>query len=429
MFPPFGTILHPEALWASFALPSPPPLPLLVLLGVVFAISDMQHRDLKHPRLKVTQRAGRDHWSIVWYRINPKTGNSQRVRNSFGLNSEKMRKDPDRRMLIAKNLIRDLAGKLIWEGKQLMTTSEILAEKGQLKAKAKVKAAPLVSAALWDTYALHAPTLRATSRPNYSTTCTHWANWQAMDCPELTIAQIEPSHVAKFLNYLISKIGPTSRNNYLTCLKSLFGVMVARGELAKSPAAGIKPLRTSAQRHQVFSTHQRDILWSWLKQNDPGLYLLTRCIYYTFVRPAELMQLRVKDLDLERSSILISGHQSKNHRTQAVRIPPALLPDLQQLTGQPEEYIFSRGLSPGPHRVLRKTASYAHADLLARFGMEKKGYDLYSWKHTGVCMAYKAGVDIKTLQTQLRHSELATTDKYLRGLGMLLDDAIMTKEW
>jgi integrase len=240
---------------------------------------------------------------------------------------------------------------------------------------------------------------------------------------------VTTAHVVQFLDHVLQAASITTRNNYLIYLKALFGVMVARGELAANPASGIKPLRTSATRHTVFTPDQRDKLWAWLKVHEPELYLLTRCIYYTFVRPAELMHLRWQDIDLKRSTILIAGEHSKNHKTQAVRIPPALHMDFQAIADRHQPYVFSMHLQPGARPGNRKHASDLHLQVLRRFGLDGLGHDLYSWKHTGVCMAYKAGVDIKTLQTQLRHSDLATTDKYLRGLGVLVDDNILRTEW
>ena len=49
------------------------------------------------------------------------------------------------------------------------------------------------------------------------------------------------------------------------------------------------------------------------------------------------------------------------------------------------------------------------------FGSE---YSLYSWKHTGAIACVQAGVHVKQLQIQLRHSSLEMTDRYLRQLGV-----------
>ena len=51
-------------------------------------------------------------------------------------------------------------------------------------------------------------------------------------------------------------------------------------------------------------------------------------------------------------------------------------------------------------------------------------YTLYSWKHSGVVSAYNAGVDIKTIQRQCRHSSLEQTDVYLKSLGLGVSQAM-----
>jgi len=45
-------------------------------------------------------------------------------------------------------------------------------------------------------------------------------------------------------------------------------------------------------------------------------------------------------------------------------------------------------------------------------------HTLYSWKHTGVVTAYNAGVDIKSIQRQCRHSAREMTCNYLKSLGL-----------
>lgn len=49
---------------------------------------------------------------------------------------------------------------------------------------------------------------------------------------------------------------------------------------------------------------------------------------------------------------------------------------------------------------------------------EKRIYKLFSWRHTGVVWAWKAGIDLVQLQMQLGHTEITTTMEYLKNLGL-----------
>ena len=62
-----------------------------------------------------------------------------------------------------------------------------------------------------------------------------------------------------------------------------------------------------------------------------------------------------------------------------------------------------------------------HKKILKELDLWGKDYTLYSWKHTGVVSAYKARIDIKSIQLQCRHYSLEQTDIYLKSLGLYKD--------
>ena len=73
--------------------------------------------------------------------------------------------------------------------------------------------------------------------------------------------------------------------------------------------------------------------------------------------------------------------------------------------------------------------SELHRKALEESGLYDGKLTLYSWKHTGVCNAYRAGVDIKTLQGLLRHHSLDMTAIYMRSLGLRVDENLKGKRW
>ncbi|MEM9984802.1 MAG: hypothetical protein AAF804_06875, partial [Bacteroidota bacterium] len=88
-----------------------------------------------------------------------------------------------------------------------------------------------------------------------------------------------------------------------------------------------------------------------------------------------------------------------------------------------------KDLKPGPDPWHRKNATYLHRLVLEDTGLYDGKLTMYSWKHTGVCNAYLAGVDIKTLQSLLRHSSLDMTAIYMRALGLRVDDNLKGVSW
>ncbi|MEN7551857.1 hypothetical protein AAG747_28330 [Rapidithrix thailandica] len=95
-----------------------------------------------------------------------------------------------------------------------------------------------------------------------------------------------------------------------------------------------------------------------------------------------------------------------------------------------QHYLFGADkMKPGPDSLLRVRVTERHIKVLRHLEIYDGLVTLYSWKHTGVVNAYRAGVDIKTLQSQLRHHSLEMTDIYLRSLGMVLNNELKDKSW
>ena len=143
--------------------------------------------------------------------------------------------------------------------------------------------------------------------------------------------------------------------------------------------------------------------------------------YYCFIRPNELRQLKVEFVNLHATYIEIPGLVSKNRKTQRVAIPNGLLSELNFLMQcEPEHFIFG---GPGPESPGRDYLSKAHRRVLKALNIKGR-YGFYSWKHTGAVKAYKAGINMKDLQLQLRHHSLDMVNEYLKNLGVMDSDRI-----
>ena len=223
----------------------------------------------------------------------------------------------------------------------------------------------------------------------------------------LGINQLTKAHVYAFVDYLRAEreIGAKTTINYITRLNSLCNELIEREILLENPTKGVKKPKATSGTHYVYTEEQQARLEDWLREHDPELYLFTRLIYYGFLRPVELCRMRVQHINLNRRSIVIPAELTKNHTQQGIYIVDPLMEDLEAAGLEklhPNHYLFSKKLLPGEFRIPRKVATVRHRTALEETGLYDGKLTLYSWKHTGVCNAYQAGVDIKTLQSLLR---------------------------
>lgn len=212
---------------------------------------------------------------------------------------------------------------------------------------------------------------------------------------------------------------------YKTNLKALYNKYINKFEPGnfKNPFRNSQIIKTSSRSLMYYNDLQIGLIKEYCKKNNPMLWVACLLQYYCFIRPNELRQLKVEDINIHAGYIEIPGVVSKNRKTQKVAIPDVLLPELDFLIyNEPESFVFG---GPGPTPPSRDRLSKVHKKVLKELNIKGR-YGFYSWKHTGVVKAYKAGINMKDLQLQLRHHSLDMVNEYLKNLGVMDNDRIKT---
>jgi len=122
----------------------------------------------------------------------------------------------------------------------------------------------------------------------------------------------------------------------------------------------------------------------------------------------------------------VPAEVSKNAKNDHVDIPEPFIPVLEEFLANinDKDFIFPGRIKDKP--VAADIMTRTHKTFLNRLGFDDQ-HTLYSWKHTGVVQAYLAGVDIKSIQRQCRHSSIEMTDNYLKSLGLYNNEAFLLK--
>lgn len=228
--------------------------------------------------------------------------------------------------------------------------------------------------------------------------------------------------VDEFLAFLYDrKVSNTTKNMYIRFTKLLFNDLVNAEIISASPTKGIKLFSTDQVNQQAFQKDLQSKLLERYAQECPEILPLVQFMYYSFIRPGELLQLQVKHI--QERTIFVPGHISKNKKSEHVLISPALerLIEKNKIRQAPEHYyIISHDGLPGVKRPCKHYFSNRHLQIRKDLKLSKE-YTLYCWKHTGVTDTYRQTRDIEFVSRQCRHSSLDMTKRYLRGLGLLLE--------
>lgn len=243
--------------------------------------------------------------------------------------------------------------------------------------------------------------------------------------PIMYIYQFNLSYISDFLDYILMDRDSSARtrNNYKVWVSSLCSWMVEKQYLETNPCERIKALKEEPKRREALSASDLRKLGRYLKENDPHFLLLCRMAYYTFIRPEEMTNIRLKDIFLHEQKVFVGGNISKNRQDGMVGLNDELVKmmiDLEVFKYDSDCFLFSNGFKPGRKKITTKVLRnhfYKVRDALRL----SKNYQFYSLKDSGIRdLANAAGIVVA--RDQARHSDISTTNKYLKGSSLTVHE-------
>jgi len=148
---------------------------------------------------------------------------------------------------------------------------------------------------------------------------------------------------------------------------------------------------------------------------NPFHRTLLMTLYATGVRCAELVHLKVRDVDSQRMVIHVRGGKGRQDRD--VMLSPKLLDELRKhwhrLPRKSSDWLFpGNRRHAADHPINAKTAWHACQQAARRAGL-KKAVHPHTLRHCFATHLLEAGADLRTIQILLGHHDLKETTVYL----------------
>lgn len=237
-------------------------------------------------------------------------------------------------------------------------------------------------------------------------------------------------HAVEYADYMNIHLEISNRtiNNNIAELSTVFNWFIKRKLISDNPFRDFSKLPAPAKRHTAFRPEQVAEFKSHTA-SDPQLWLFVQFVYYCAIRPRkELRLLKIKDI--EEKAICISSETAKSSRKDYIRIPEPLEKEIQKFhlrSYNQNFYVFGANGYPGEKPTYANQIYRRHRTVLEQIGAQNQDVDLYSWKHTGAIALWNATQNIQLLKEHLRHTDIASTIKYLRDLGQFTDYSEVNK--
>jgi len=256
----------------------------------------------------------------------------------------------------------------------------------------------------------------------------------------VAVHQLSKTILVQFLNEVLIRTSPRSRNNYRIDLSSVFQTLVDNEIIPTNFIKNIPVLKSNPERHKTYTDKQQLDIFNYLEDKDPILLLFIKFIAFNLLRPIEICRIKIKDINITQKTI---SFKAKNKPLKTKIIPEILiecLPDITTLN--PESYLFTPTKIGGDwhatERNKRGHFSKRFKEVVKAHFNLGNDYGLYSFRHTYITKLYRELVkDNSPYEAKSRlmlitgHSSMEALEKYLRDIDAELpedySDLIRTK--
>jgi integrase len=160
----------------------------------------------------------------------------------------------------------------------------------------------------------------------------------------------------------------------------------------------------------IFSKDDIKLMFDNLKDKNTNFKLAFYFLFYTGLRPSDIVDIKRGDIDLENSELYYYSIKTKKHfrtplnKELITKIKP-LIKDLN-----PNDKIMTYKNYDSLTREINK--------FLRHLSIKNTGYNARTFRKTFISLAYENNVDYVTTSELVGHSNISTTKKYYTKLSM-----------
>lgn len=246
------------------------------------------------------------------------------------------------------------------------------------------------------------------------------------------IQDLKGMQVAFFMERLRieRKLSNIRYNAYLETLTAMFNVLVQSFVIEYNPSKALVKLKEQKPKaHKQPTDEERQIIFTYAKEQKFEAYVFLKIIYRGMPRPNEILDWKPGNVDPVNLRIRVDEDSAKDDEERWIAIDPDLMTDILILMDKckPSEYIFSHNLLPGPDRINRNRWSEIYKNLikddngLGHLGIK---YTSYSFKGKGANTRRRMGNKLSEVSKHAGHATEKMTLNYATEEQLLEDERI-----
>ena len=223
--------------------------------------------------------------------------------------------------------------------------------------------------------------------------------------PDKPIKDITSYDIEKFKMCLINRgRSKATVNRYLAAIRRAFNILLADNVINTTPMKSVRFYNEDNYRYRYLSREE----WKRLKECIPEYLLnIVKVALLTGFRKSNVLNLRWEQINLEMGFIEIAKQDNKSGKIIRKPITNTLRELLIELGVKNKGYLFVNPKTNKPYTTVRKAFNTA----LKKACIED--FKFHDLRRTVGTWLLNSGVDIRTIQSLLDHSDVRTTERYL----------------
>ena len=247
---------------------------------------------------------------------------------------------------------------------------------------------------------------------------------------DLPVTAVSSITVADFTAELFAKCSPGGVNSILRAFRALLGFAVEQGVLEKAPDVEMVEEPDPEEELQFVSADQTASFLAAVLHLEPEWHAFFVVAFRTGLRIAELIELRWKDVNLDRCELHVRRSRydedittPKSGRSRIVPFPSEVAGTLRPLVSAPERLVFAyEDQTPFDRFIARAPIER----VCRRIGMEP--FNIHMTRHSYASHLVQRGVPLATVAKLLGQSVLTVTARYAHLGRSDLHDAVRVLE-
>ena len=228
-----------------------------------------------------------------------------------------------------------------------------------------------------------------------------------------SINEVKDSEIAMFLGKLHAS-GKSTRsiNRALSTLRSFFNFLSSKNIVPSNPAAIVQAPKNKPKLPHVLDADQAAQLFAFTPRNKIEIrdMAMMELFYGSGIRLSELIEIDIKDLDLDAGYVTVIG---KGRKTRQVPLGSFSIKAIREWLSQSPKKMGNQPLftTRGSKRISHRTVQ-TRLKRIATIQLGNNQLHPHMLRHSFASHLLESSSDLRAVQELLGHSDIATTQIY-----------------